>query len=79
MKMKLFRGLTGGITAMAKKITIEIDDSYAKALSLTAVGQTGLTTNVTCVVVDLRKTDYIKIYKSGKFTTERLEEDKNEP
>ncbi len=65
---------------MVKKIAIEIDDAYARILSLTAVGQTGLTTNVTCVVADLDKANYIKIDKSGKSTTKKLEEDgENEP
>lgn len=60
---------------MAKKITIEIDDAYADVMSLTAVGKTNLIINVTCVAVDLSKTDYIKIDKSGKFTTERYKND----
>ncbi len=62
---------------MAKKITIEIDDAYASVLSLTATGLISFVNNVinmTCVAVDLSKTDYIKIDKSGKSTTESLKQ-----
>lgn len=49
-----------------KKITIEIDDRYANVLTVTAVGRTWNTLDVTTHAIDLTKYDTLKIDEKGK-------------
>ena len=49
-------------------VTIEIDDKYAGALSITAIGSSAFQTFVTATAVDLNQYNRVSIGNDGKFT-----------
>lgn len=49
------------------KVIIDIDEKYARVLSITAIKSTGLETNVATAGVDLEKGQYLKIDDKGKL------------
>lgn len=48
-----------------KKMTVFVDDKYGDVLSLTAVGVHPMETNVSSVVVNLNKVNFVKFENSG--------------
>ncbi len=49
-----------------KRLLIELDDNYANAITITAIGGGLGNTNISTVGADLRKTDKIIIDENGK-------------
>lgn len=50
------------------KVILEIDEKYAGALSITAIGSTGLTTHMSTQGVDLSKHNHLVLCSDGRWT-----------
>lgn len=51
-----------------KKVFIELDEKYSGALSITAIGSTGLTTHMSTQGVDLAMHNHLVLGSDGKWT-----------
>ena len=56
------------------KVTIEIDEKYAGALSLTAIGSNGLQTNVAVVVIEISRCNLVSIDETGNVEKKMMQE-----
>lgn len=50
------------------KVIIELDEKYSGALSVTAIGSTGLTTHMSTQGVDLAKHNHLVLGSDGRWT-----------
>lgn len=57
------------------KVILEIDDKYAGALSITAVGSECLQTRVSTTAVDLAKNNLVMLGNDGKWMYGKVGED----
>ena len=49
-----------------KRVTIDIDDDFATALSITAAGDDGITLRMANTLISPNNCNYVKITKGGK-------------